>query len=68
MKGVIRLMNGGHTAPMNICNPGDFSIRELTELVYARINPDLLRNEKFSPADAPLQLQPVIDLVQRDLV
>jgi len=67
VEGMIRLMNGSHTGPMNIGNPGEFTIRQLAELVRARINPDLPLACKPLPADDPLQRQPVIDLAQREL-
>jgi UDP-glucuronate decarboxylase len=67
VEGMIRLMNGSHTGPMNIGNPGEFTIRQLAELVRARINPELPLIEKPLPADDPLQRQPVIDLAQREL-
>ncbi|MFL2496512.1 MAG: UDP-glucuronic acid decarboxylase family protein [Parasynechococcus sp.] len=67
VEGMIRLMNGSHTGPMNIGNPGEFTIRQLAELVRALINPELPLIEKPLPADDPLQRQPVIDLAQREL-
>jgi len=67
VEGMIRLMNGSHTGPMNIGNPGEFTIRQLAELVRARINPDLPLIEKPLPADDPLQRQPVIDLAKLEL-
>jgi UDP-glucuronate decarboxylase len=48
---LIRLMNGAHTGPINLGNPGEFPIRQLAELVRARINPEL----------------PLIDLAQQHL-
>ena len=41
VEGLIRLMNGEHTGPINIGNPGEFTIRQLAELVRERINPEL---------------------------
>ncbi len=67
VEGMIRLMNGSHTGPMNIGNPGEFTIRELAELIRQRVNPDLALIEKPLPADDPLQRQPVIDLARREL-
>ena len=67
VEGLIRLMNGAHTGPINIGNPGEFTIRELAELVRARINPDLPFIEQPLPADDPLQRQPVIALAQQEL-
>jgi UDP-glucuronate decarboxylase len=36
IEGMIRLMNGSHTGPINIGNPGEFTIRQLAELVRDR--------------------------------
>ncbi len=67
IEGMIRLMNGDHCGPINIGNPGEFTIRQLAELVRAKVNPDLELIEKPLPQDDPLQRQPVIDLAQREL-
>jgi len=64
---MIRLMNGSHSGPINIGNPGEFTIRQLAELVRERINPELPVIEKPLPADDPTQRQPMIDLAQREL-
>ena len=60
-------MNGAHTGPINIGNPGEFTIRQLAELVRARINPELPLIEKPLPADDPTQRQPLIDLAMAEL-
>ena len=52
---------------MNIGNPGEFTIRQLAELVRAKINPELPLVEHPLPADDPLQRQPVIDLAKAEL-
>jgi UDP-glucuronate decarboxylase len=67
IEGMIRLMNGNHCGPINIGNPGEFTIRQLAELVRAKVNPQLELIEKPLPADDPLQRQPVIVLAQREL-
>ena len=67
VEGMIRLMNGRHAGPMNIGNPGEFTIRQLAELVRARINPALPLIEKPLPADDPTQRQPLIDLAISEL-
>lgn len=67
VEGLIRLMNGEHTGPINIGNPGEFTIRQLAELVRSRINPELPLIEQPLPADDPLQRQPVIALAQQEL-
>jgi UDP-glucuronate decarboxylase len=65
--GLIRLMNGNHSGPINIGNPGEFTIRQLAELVRARINPALPLVYLPLPQDDPLQRQPVIDLARSEL-
>ena len=67
IEGMIRLMNGDHSGPMNIGNPTEFTIRQLAELVREKINPKLELICKPLPKDDPLQRQPVIDLAQREL-
>ena len=67
IEGMIRLMNGSHIGPMNIGNPGEFTIRQLAELVRDRINPSLELVTRPLPQDDPLQRQPVIDLARQEL-
>jgi UDP-glucuronate decarboxylase len=67
IEGMIRLMNGNHTGPINIGNPGEFTIRQLAELVRDRINPKLELITKPLPQDDPLQRQPIIDLARQEL-
>ena len=67
IEGMIRLMNGDKTGPINIGNPKEFTIRQLAELVRDRINPNLELISKPLPQDDPLQRQPVIDLARREL-
>ena len=67
IEGMIRLMNGKHSGPINIGNPNEFTIRQLAELVRARINPALPLIEKPLPQDDPMQRKPVIDLAREQL-
>ena len=67
IEGMIRLMNGVHTGPINIGNPGEFTIRQLAELVRDQINPKLELITKPLPQDDPMQRQPVIELAQSEL-
>jgi UDP-glucuronate decarboxylase len=67
VEGFLRLMEGPHTGPMNIGNPGEFTIKQLAELVRDRINPNLELVYRPSPQDDPLQRQPVIDLAREVL-
>ena len=65
--GLIKLMNADHTGPINIGNPGEFTIKQLAELVRERINPALDFVFKPLPQDDPLQRQPVIELACSEL-
>ena len=67
VQGFLKLMEGEHTGPMNLGNPGEFTIRQLAELVRERINPDLEFVFEPLPQDDPLQRQPVIALAQQQL-
>lgn len=67
IEGMLRLMNGAHTGPMNIGNPDEFSIRHLAELVRARINPALPLIQQPLPEDDPMQRKPLIDLAREQL-
>lgn len=65
--GMIRFMNGDHSGPINIGNPGEFSIRQLAELVCRKINPQLKIIEMPLPQDDPMQRKPVINLAEQEL-
>ena len=67
VEGFLRLMEGPHTGPMNIGNPGEFTIKQLAELVRDCINPNLELVYLPLPQDDPLQRQPVIDLAREVL-
>ena len=67
IEGMLRLMNGDTSGPVNIGNPNEFTIRQLAELVRDQINPNLELTRKPLPQDDPLQRQPVIDLARREL-
>ena len=67
VEGSLRLMEGPHTGPMNIGNPGEFTIKQLAELVRDCINPNLELVYRPLPQDDPLQRQPDIDLAREVL-
>ena len=67
VEGLIRLMNGESTGPINLGNPEEFTIRELAELVRQQIKPDLPLVERPLPQDDPRQRQPAIDLARQQL-
>jgi len=65
--GFLSLMENDHCGPINLGNPGEFTIRQLAEQVRDRINPSLPFVYLPLPQDDPLQRQPVIDLAQQQL-
>ena len=65
--GLIRLMNGDSTGPINLGNPHEITIRQLADQVCSRINPELPLIQKPLPADDPRHRQPDITLAQREL-
>ena len=67
VQGFLQLMEGDHTGPINLGNPGEFTIRQLAELVRERINPALEFVFEPLPQDDPLQRQPVIALAKQEL-
>ena len=67
IEGLICVMNGDATGPINLGNSYEFTIRQLAEQVRDRINPELPLIEKPLPVDDPRQRQPDISLAQREL-
>ena len=67
IEGLIRLMNGEHSGPINLGNPEEFTIRQLAQLVRMQINPELQLVENPLPEDDPQQRQPAIDLARQQL-
>ena len=60
IEGMMRLMNGEHLGPINIGNPGEYTILQLAETIQEMINPDAELTFKPLPQDDPLQRQPDI--------
>lgn len=69
VEGIIRMMNGpdDFVGPVNIGNPGEFTIRELAELVVEMTGSKSKFIEKPLPADDPMQRQPDISLAKAKL-
>ncbi|QNJ21472.1 UDP-glucuronate decarboxylase [Synechococcus sp. MIT S9220] len=67
IEGMVLLMNGDKTGPINIGNPNEFTILQLAELVRDLINPNLKFVFKPLPKDDPRQRQPFIDLARQEL-
>ena len=60
IEGMMRLMNGEHLGPINIGNPGEYTILQLAETIQEMVNPDAELTFKPLPQDDPLQRQPDI--------
>ena len=69
IEGFIRLMatDDEVTGPINLGNPGEFTIRQLAELVIAETGSKSKLVFKPLPQDDPLQRQPNISLAQKHL-
>ncbi len=67
--GLIRLMNASDdvTGPINLGNPGEFTIRELAEKVITATESSSQLIEEPLPEDDPLQRCPNISLAQKSL-
>jgi len=69
IEGFVRLMNSrdGFTGPVNLGNPGEFTIRELAEKVIELTGAKSELINKPLPHDDPKQRQPDIGLARREL-
>jgi UDP-glucuronate decarboxylase len=60
VEGFIRLMNSDYVGPLNLGNPGEYTILELAEAVQNLINPNAEIKFEPLPADDPRRRQPDI--------
>ncbi|MDJ0575566.1 MAG: SDR family oxidoreductase [Xenococcaceae cyanobacterium MO_234.B1] len=60
VEGMIRLMNGDYIGPVNIGNPGEYTILQLAKTIQEMVNPDAELTFKPLPQDDPKQRQPDI--------
>lgn len=69
IEGMVRLMNSRaeFTGPVNIGNPGEFTIKQLAELVIKLTGSSSKLIYQPLPSDDPLQRKPVIDLAKKEL-
>lgn len=69
IEGMCRLMESRDefTGPVNIGNPGEFTMIELAELVIAMTNSKSKLKFLPLPQDDPMQRQPIIDLAKKEL-
>ena len=69
VEGMIRMMNSrdGFTGPVNLGNPGEFTMLELAGKVISLTGSKSSIIHKELPADDPTQRKPVIDLAKKEL-
>ena len=69
VEGIVRMMNcpDRFVGPCNLGNPGEFTIRELAELVIELTGAKVKLVERPLPADDPARRRPDITLAKREL-
>lgn len=69
IKGMLRMMasRDGFTGPVNIGNPGEFTIKQLAEKVIDLTGSSSKLYYRALPEDDPLQRQPDITLAKKEL-
>ena len=69
VEGMIRMMNSrdGFTGPVNLGNPGEFSMLQLAEKVIALTESRSKIIYRPLPQDDPTQRKPIIDLAKKEL-
>jgi len=69
VEGIIRMMNGPDSfiGPVNLGNPGEFTIRQLAEMVVTLSDSRSKIVGRPPVEDDPMQRQPVIDLAKKHL-
>ncbi|HEY9298427.1 MAG TPA: UDP-glucuronic acid decarboxylase family protein, partial [Phormidium sp.] len=60
VEGLMRLMNGEHTGPINLGNPDEYTILELAQKIQQMVNPDADIKYEPLPQDDPRQRKPDI--------
>jgi UDP-glucuronate decarboxylase len=60
VEGFIRLMNGDYIGPVNLGNPGEYTILELAQTVQQMVNPDASLKFEPLPQDDPRRRKPDI--------
>ncbi len=69
VEGIIRMMNGpdDFVGPVNLGNPGEFTIKQLAEIVVRMTGSKSKLVQRPLPADDPTQRKPIIDLARNKL-
>jgi dTDP-glucose 4,6-dehydratase len=64
VRGILALLDGEHTGPVNIGNPNEFTVRELADLVLEVTGSDTQIVHEPLPVDDPTQRRPDITLAR----
>ena len=69
IEGMIRMMNSrdGFTGPVNLGNPGEFTMKQLADIVIELTHSSSKIVYMPLPSDDPTQRKPIIDLAQKEL-
>ena len=69
IEGMVRMMDSrdGFTGPVNLGNPGEFTMKQLAELVLSATGRKSGIVYRELPSDDPTQRKPVIDLAMKEL-
>lgn len=67
VNGIIKMMNSNSHGPINLGNPGEFTIGELAKLVIELTNSKSKIEMSPLPQDDPLQRKPVIEKAKKEL-
>lgn len=67
VEGLIRLMNGDCIGPVNLGNPGEYTILQLAQTVQQMVNPGAELQYEPLPQDDPKRRQPDITRAQTHL-
>jgi UDP-glucuronate decarboxylase len=60
VEGLMRLMNGDFIGPVNLGNPGEYTILQLAQTIQGMINPDVSLKYEPLPQDDPQRRKPDI--------
>jgi UDP-glucuronate decarboxylase len=67
VEGLIRLMNGDYIGPVNLGNPGEYTVKQLAETVLRMVNPKAVVDYKPIPSDDPKKRKPDISKAKKYL-
>jgi UDP-glucuronate decarboxylase len=67
VKGIAALVDSAEADPINLGNPGEFTVKELAEMIIKKTNSKSKLTYHPLPGDDPLQRKPVITLAKKKL-